>query len=382
MNNNISKVAGMKLDLLRGLSAQAVLIEHILTTTGKTNVFIGSFGVVIFFILSGFLIHLTTLNSFYDGKFALEKYLSKRFFRIFTLYVPVVILCFAIDSYIRYLGLPQPEEVVRNSEIKNFFASFFMLQQNIFSEVCSQLLSIDAMRIKPYGSARPLWTVAIEWWIYIAYGYIFAFVFAKQKLPKIYTASGLLLCFAIVIVIFNAISGIGHNLTFIWILGAVAAHAYSRGATDWFGRISGKNLKIISVAALILFAARLVHMKLSPMFSYQMNPYDFVNVVIFMSLFLILVARDDWFDSWPILNKLSIFFGNISYSLYLIHFTILSALFSFGWLSVLSLESFALAFCFSNAVAIVLYLLLDKHHQKLNRLFWKYFPYKNPKIST
>lgn len=371
MSSALSKIGSAKLDLLRGLAAQAVLVEHILTTTGKSNVYIGSLGVVVFFLMSGFLIHLTTLNTFEAGRFSIEKYFSKRFFRIFTLYIPIVILCFSIDFYVNHIGLTQPADVFRNSEVKNFIASFFMLQQNVFSEVLSQILGLENARIKPYGSARPLWTVAIEWWTYIAYGYFFAYFFAKNNLPKTLSVSGLIFGFSLAVIVFNSVSGIGHNLTFIWILGALVAHVYSKGMLDWVSSLSLKNLLLILALSVVLFIARLVHMALSPMFANVLNPYDFINVLIFTVIFIAVLMRDDLWNKSLLLKNISSFIGNISYALYLIHFTILSTLFSFGYLRELSIVSFMTAFICSNAVAVILYYLIDQHHQSAYLLFWR-----------
>jgi peptidoglycan/LPS O-acetylase OafA/YrhL len=373
MSNTLTKNGSAKLDFLRGLAAQAVLVEHILTTTGKSNVYIGSFGVVVFFLLSGFLIHLTTLSAFEDGKFSLDKYFSKRFFRIFTLYIPVVILCFGIDCYVSHMGLPQPSEVLRNSEVKNFFASFFMLQQNVFSEILSQILGLDWARIKPYGSARPLWTVAIEWWTYIAYGYFFAYFFAKKSLPNLISSAGLIFSFSLVVIIFNSVSGIGHNLTFIWILGAIVGHVYYKWGGGWLRSVKLSVLLLMIVVCATLFLARLVHMRLSPMFANALNPYDFINVLIFTAVFMGLIVRDDLWSCSVMLEKFSSFIGNISYALYLVHFTLLSLLFSFGFLRELSILSFIIAFFCCNIIATILYYLIDRHHQKINLKFWRIY---------
>jgi len=374
LSTYISQNISVRLDLLRGIAAQAVLVEHILTTAGAKGVFIGSFGVVVFFILSGFLIHITTMNAYEKGKFSLSYYFSKRFFRIFTLYIPLVILCFTIDNIVQYFGLPQADKVIQNSTLQNFIGSFFMLQQNVFSEVSSQILGMESFRLKPYGSARPFWTVAIEWWIYIAYGFLFAWYFSEEKLPRVFSLAGLLFGFSLVVVAFNTISGIGHNLSFIWVLGAVVGHYYCKGFFDMLND-NKKLLYFTMVMLAVFFLARIVHMKLSPMFIGPI-PYDMVNVIIFTLFFICFLLLPNTFIDKGWMSRFARFIGEISYALYLIHFTVLSVLYGLGWFEHYGFAVFIASFFISNLLAMVLYFSIDRFHAPLWKRYWVY---KNPK---
>lgn len=368
MGGRIPKNISFRLDFLRGVAAQFVLIEHILTTSGYHGVFIGSFGVVIFFILSGFLIHFTTLSAYHRGIFSLHYYFSRRFFRIFTLYIPMLIICFAIDNVVSAYGFSRPEKVIQNSTIQNLLGSFFMLQQNVFSEVASQLLGFEGFRLKPYGSARPFWTVAVEWWIYVFYGFMFALIYCHQKLPSLFSLRGFLFCFAAITVLFNAVSGIGHNLSIIWIFGALVGHyLYFSGFSvrKEYLRAIYFTMAILS----LLFFSRIVHMMLSPLYLVPI-PYDLDGALLCVSFFgLFLIIPRSPFDG-GILGRLSKFMGEISYSLYLIHYTILSLLYGLGWFASFSIETFIVAFIGCNLLASALYYLIDKHHHFVWKWYW------------
>ena len=172
------------LDVLRCFAAQMVLVEHVLTSYGFREVFVGSFGVVVFFILSGFLISMSAARDAERNVFTFKGYLIGRFSRIFTLYVPVLFLVLLCDHFVSVYGGGALEKVDEQRSLINFLGSILMLQQNPISEILSQVLGLGFFEIKPYGSARPIWSVAVEWWIYVFFGGVF---FYKTKEPVSYT---------------------------------------------------------------------------------------------------------------------------------------------------------------------------------------------------
>src|SRR2546421_696686 len=80
------------LDLMRGLAANLVLVEHTFDIFGrKSHIPFGMIGVSIFFILSGFLIQQSSLARIQRPGPYFAPYMIDRFARIFTAYVPVLI---------------------------------------------------------------------------------------------------------------------------------------------------------------------------------------------------------------------------------------------------------------------------------------------------
>src|SRR5262245_56388438 len=78
------------LDLMRGLAANLVLMEHTAAVFGRTpHIPFGMIGVSIFFILSGFLIQQSSLARVQRPGPYFAPYMIDRFARIFTAYVPV-----------------------------------------------------------------------------------------------------------------------------------------------------------------------------------------------------------------------------------------------------------------------------------------------------
>jgi peptidoglycan/LPS O-acetylase OafA/YrhL len=80
-------------DLLRGLSALAVTAYHLMTWTGLAHVHVwGSYGVYLFFVLSGASLAYTYAERFANGAFAMLAFLKVRYLRIAPLYLALMVV--------------------------------------------------------------------------------------------------------------------------------------------------------------------------------------------------------------------------------------------------------------------------------------------------
>jgi peptidoglycan/LPS O-acetylase OafA/YrhL len=227
------------LDVSRGIAAQLVLVEHLLTSLGYKEVFVGSFGVVVFFLLSGFLIAMSVDRDIESNRFTLWKYIVGRFSRIFTLYIPVLMFVILLDLVSIFYGGSMLDKVDHNLTFGNLVGSIFMLQQNPISEIGSQIFGLDWLAIKPFGSARPIWTVAIEWWIYVFFGFLVAYFLGERRTNPL---ALFVFLFSALVAGFNLVTGIGHNLTMIWFLGVFGFQLYrSETFLTFCRRISTAN---------------------------------------------------------------------------------------------------------------------------------------------
>ncbi|GAH05894.1 unnamed protein product, partial [marine sediment metagenome] len=117
-------------------------------------------GVILFFLISGFLITYTTLRKANNEWYTFKEYYIERFSRIYIVYVPVLILIVFLDFYL-FIYLAEPN--VHNSyNALTFIYNLLMLQ--------------DAHSIiggyTSFGTARILWTLAMFWWIYMLFGWL------------------------------------------------------------------------------------------------------------------------------------------------------------------------------------------------------------------
>ncbi|RFM27388.1 acyltransferase family protein [Deminuibacter soli] len=213
-----------KLDALRGFAALYVIMHHVCqssTFAYKNFRFHGlrlsslfGFGqeaVIIFFLLSGFVIEYSFTRST-DKSFA--DYFAKRFFRI---YIPlfIIFLC----SYL-----------VKSWEASQLLsADWLTLAGN-----CLMLQDLPAARahvlFSPYMDNSPLWSLAYEWWFYMIYYGIYRYVPAAKQFRFVFA----LVALAVVTYLFYPFF-VNRILLYlgIWWCGVELARLYIKGAVSF-----------------------------------------------------------------------------------------------------------------------------------------------------
>lgn len=328
----ISSNLSISIDILRFLSAQLVFWGHIGSFLGGEEFFIGgkwriqNLGVVVFFMLSGFLI-IRTLAKYRDfGSFFVD-----RFVRIYLTFIPCLIIVTAIDSIMVRQGGWIYEESINAA---TFLANLLMLQDfPLFKQ-------ISGFGFTSFGSARPLWTLAVEWWLYMFAGWVFLGVrFRKTWLI-------LLSCVPIAFATF----GRGNALSLVWILGGLLVFIPEN-------KLERRTALAGSIVCLVLFGIRV---------AYTQSFYDFQACVFLAAFFAIILDEVRRSSFFSILSDRSVGLVRIlagsSYALYILHYTIIEVVRSRGWDHP---QTILISFLASNALAIVVYLLFDKNHRIL-----------------
>lgn len=216
------------LDGIRGLAAMYVLIHHArlgltqsyhngLATNpenyqwyDKLTVYAFGFfkygheAVIIFFVLSGFLIHLRQAHSKFEYvDFNIKLYLRKRILRIY----PTLFASFLISITCDLL-------------ISSFAKGFKFVNYNIETLLCNIFLIPES---PPFGTNFPIWSLKHEWFFYVVYP-LFLWLSTKNKLFPIFLSTIMFLSYAFgyrVPIIGGAI------YTFaIWLIGAILAHSF------------------------------------------------------------------------------------------------------------------------------------------------------------
>ncbi|HMQ70323.1 MAG TPA: acyltransferase [Ignavibacteria bacterium] len=305
IHNNLSASNAYmpQLDSLRAFAVLFVLIQHWLTDrTWLLSVPFGMIGVTLFFVLSGFLISKILLQSKPDAGVSnnglfhiLKQFYIRRTLRIFPIYYITLIILFILNT----------------ENIRDIFGWFVFYASNIY------FYNIGDWA----GLLSHLWTLAVEEQFYIIWPLLMLFTPRKHllKVILIMIITGPLS--RSVMFYFSDKSEMTTDLISILMptcldcfgLGALLAYLkiYSDKNFDFKG-IYVNNFILINI--LFLFISGFMDENIYKMFFYRFS----VSVV---SLFLISKAANGFGGPLKRIfeNKFVMYFGKISYSIYLFH---------------------------------------------------------------
>jgi peptidoglycan/LPS O-acetylase OafA/YrhL len=206
----VMKVAGppgespsVHLDALRGFAAFCVLLNHFrdalfvdyealarhnpLTSAAYLVSGLGHQAVIVFFVLSGYLVGGSVLRSVRKGSWSWRDYLLDRFSRLYVVLLPALLLGGALD----WLGMHRPgAEAVYSGN-----SGMHALAINVHSTLTWPILGANSLFLQtvtihlpefgPYavptfGSNGALWSLSYEFWYYLAFP-VLVFLFARSQ---------------------------------------------------------------------------------------------------------------------------------------------------------------------------------------------------------
>jgi len=338
------------LDLVRGFSALLVLFGHTMASIPNPPKFgtfypVQSWAVVVFFVLSGFLICMSATSK---QNYTFGGYLIDRFSRVYVALFPTLILIYIVDTLTGSTPI--------NKDLWTFFGNATMLMGIPFDRMFESL-----PYFQPFGSGRPLWTVAVEWWMYVAFGYAF---FARSIKGWSLVIGLLLLPIAFAV---TFIYGARESLAIIWIVGALLAVPLIGMSKEAAAKV-GAQLLILSLGLLLMRLAML-HPGASSINFYDGQLMLFTEFVIFSGLIC--------FKGYRFLEKLAIWvkpfarwIADISYSLYLTHYTLLVAFkhyFGMSWMKFFIFCTIAILFSWLFTI------VFDHQYRKFSRFLKSIF---------
>lgn len=351
----MSDSASAYLDGLRALGANLVIASHLLALHfGVKGLFpFGSLGVAVFFLLSGFLIMQSLLNRASASTPQLPAFLADRAARILTPYVPALVLIAIVDASLIHSrhGL----DGGMNSGPLAFLGNLLLLQDHSLFQLADLARIELPWRIRAYNTAEPFWTVAIEMWIYVAIGLFFFCLVKRERIAR--GPLVVLAALSIPVVVWNAAAGGGKSLTLIWLLGACAGLLFHRWRDTGYvnHRPIGACVALVGAAALL---GRIGKIGFQP---YDLQTAALLAFVMFGGLAMLIRSRPQ-----PVLKRALSGCASYSYSLYLLHNTVLIVA-----LEVFSIESAwlraAVAVAAAHAVSYALYLLFERHYRHVAR---------------
>lgn len=172
----IKKIYFPGLNGIRFIAALLVIIDHTelfksylgLPTlwANSYSAYLGSFGVSIFFVLSGFLITYLLLEEQKEGPIRIKHFYFRRILRIWPLYYLLVLLGFLVIPYLSFFQIPQYSSQMNDSLER--FLLFFGLAANV-----------AFVYFPTVAFANILWSVAVEEQFYLFWPHV---IKIKQKL--------------------------------------------------------------------------------------------------------------------------------------------------------------------------------------------------------
>jgi peptidoglycan/LPS O-acetylase OafA/YrhL len=302
--------ASLLLDLIRIGASQAVCLGHAISFFQVIPAlqpprfpYLQNVAVQLFFVLSGFLIAYTLASRSTRPGYGFAEYFIERFARIYSAYLPALLLIVAVDLVVWSAGR---YEFPQYLTLRAFVGNVLMLQN--WPGPFSGLLTVPSL-----GSAGPLWTLAIEWHIYLFVGALF--FLGRTRRPLLL---GLLaLSFGIVPLryLFGELQpGVGTALFSLWLFGFAGYFVFAQG---YFRGMKGS---VIALIALTGFAGYVRY--LAPGAEYQPRAYVFLSV-----LFLALIALAARYrrGARSGAERLVRWVAGYSFTLFLIHYSVLYA---------------------------------------------------------
>lgn len=307
----------------RGLAALAVAIDHAYgffiqphVKDSLMSVLLEQGGyqaVYIFFIISGFLITKSILdNVSRNGTFNFFEFALSRLARIYPPLVFSVGLCLVFLLLIKGFGLPGS-----GSEIP-YKIGIYPQMRDVF-----QFSIVDVIRALQMSNGLlvvngPLWSLCIEWWIYVMVGFSVLMVMGSGIVRKL--IAGILLVISI-----QKLFAVNQNSAFyltVWLSGALAAVVNSRYSLfktkrwDWLIVLLCSIAVIGSLFPSLIFAGSHISGFLGGVFQ--------LLVVIFWCALVLPEVKYYETIAWRSLMRL----GGCSYTLYIVHFPIMLVILS------------------------------------------------------
>jgi len=317
-----SSVASSWFDFLRWFAAFYVVVFHLrpILFVGSSQLpradllarllyaatSVGYQFVMLFFVLSGFLIGSSVLTQIFDGAWDWRTYLIHRFTRLWIVLIPA-------------LGLTWVWALVEAAIFHN--STYFKPSANLETLLGNAFFS-QGIIVSNFGQNLPLWSLSYEFWYYILFPCaILAFVAKQLYMRYVYA----IICALIVLFV-------GKDITLyflVWLMGAALAVLPSP-------QIRRKHLASIclpcsSVLLLVALAYGKHYIGSHHVGNFDMIqafPADFLVSVMFLAIlyFILHAYNNNSLLHTSRFKRLSAELASFSYTLYLTHYPVINFL--------------------------------------------------------
>ncbi|MBZ5527158.1 MAG: acyltransferase family protein [Acidobacteriia bacterium] len=321
----LDPAASAHLDLIRALAAWAVMWGHLRalfflnaqqlpSANGLVKIlyFLSGFGhqaVMVFFVLSGFLISSSIFRNYALGTWSWRNYFIHRAARLYAVLIPGLLLSLLWDKAGSSLFASSGLYTHPLEDLGSAVAADGLTARDFLGNV----FFVQTIFTRTFGSNGPLWSLANEFWYYVLFPVAFfaGLAWAGRSFRRAVSLSG-------VAVVLMALLGLEKLAGFVvWMAGSALVIAHLRAE-----RLAGRWLSLWLLCSSLAVSACLLLVRMG---HFQGAGSDILLGLTF-TLFLLgvlqvkLGARNERYQA------LAGFSAAFSYTLYVVHFPLLLCL--------------------------------------------------------
>lgn len=325
----LTPAASAHLDLIRGLAAWAVMWDHLrglffvdfrLVSRSSSLLKViylftgfGNEAVLVFFVLSGFLISSAILGRRASGTWSWRDYVIDRASRLYVVLIPGLLFGLSWDRLGSSIFFSTG---IYSHPLENFGSAIVQARMGI-GTFLGNLVFLQTIIVPTFGSNGPLWSLANEFWYYVLFPVVLAAAIAwKMRSILSAVAFTILAALAAVFVGWQILAGF-----IIWSAGTALVVAYSK----WPLRSRGW-LTLYALVSLLVLSACLAASRTGKLVALGSN----LAVGIGFALFLFGVLQMKLGTTGTSYPRVAHVLAGFSYSLYVLHFPFL--LFLRAWI--------------------------------------------------
>lgn len=268
------------------------------TATAATGYFLAGYAhasVILFFVLSGYWISRSVDNRIGKG-WHWSSYLLDRLVRLLIVLIPALAIGGALDA----IGLYVLESSTHRGATATYVLQTDVAQNLQWTVLLGNLLFLQDIVVRPYGTNGPLWSLAYEFWFYIWFP---AIIVSWRR----WRPSPFLLAIGLILLAPSMAIGFG-----CWLCGSALHRITSR---------EGSRPALLNAMWLVPGAVPLIAM-LAVVRVFGTDGFELGLAVAFAVFLSVLLRTDPPTPGW--LKILAAYGAKASFSLYALHFPIIA----------------------------------------------------------